>query len=40
MREIARKNKNWQESDRIRDELNEKGILIEDTPEGTTWKFK
>jgi len=40
MREIARENKNWQESDRIRDELNVKGILIEDTPEGTTWKFK
>jgi len=40
MREIARKNKNWQESDRIRDELNAKGLLIEDTPEGTTWKFK
>ena len=40
MRMIARKNKNWQESDRIRDELNAKGILIEDTPEGTIWKFK
>ena len=40
IREDARKNKNWSESDRIRDELNAKGVLIEDTPEGTTWKFK
>ena len=40
MREVARKNKNWSESDRIRDELNSRGLLIEDTPEGTTWKFK
>jgi len=40
MREIARKNKNWAESDRIRDKLSSRGILIEDTPEGTTWKFK
>ena len=39
-RELARKNKDWQESDRIRDLLKSKGVLIEDTPEGTTWKFK
>ena len=40
LREVARKNKNWLESDRIRGELSDKGILIEDTPEGTIWKFK
>ena len=39
-RELARKNKDWQESDRIRDLLKSKGVLIEDTPDGTTWKFK
>ena len=33
----ARKNKNWAESDRLRDELQAKGIVIEDTPQGTRW---
>jgi len=37
-REKARKEKNWVESDRIRDKLQEKGILLEDTPEGARWK--
>jgi len=40
LREEARKNKDWVESDRIRDELNGRGILIEDTQTGTIWKFK
>ena len=40
LREEARKNKDWVESDRIRDELSSRGILIEDTPTGTIWKFK
>ena len=39
-REEARVNKNWQESDKIREELNSKGILVEDTPKGTIWKYK
>ena len=39
-REEARKNKDWEESDRIRNLLNKEGIIIEDTPKGTTWKFK
>ncbi len=30
----ARKNKQWQESDRLRDTLKEKGYLVEDTPQG------
>ncbi|MCR5042135.1 MAG: cysteine--tRNA ligase [Clostridia bacterium] len=34
----ARKNKNWAEADRIRDELKEKGIVLEDTPQGVKWK--
>jgi cysteinyl-tRNA synthetase len=37
-REKARKEKNWVESDRIRDKLQEKGILLEDTPSGVRWK--
>jgi len=37
-REIARKNKDWKESDRIRDELLKREIQLEDTPQGTVWK--
>ena len=33
----ARKQKNWAESDRIRDELKEMGIVLEDTPQGVKW---
>ncbi|MCG8428143.1 MAG: cysteine--tRNA ligase [Chromatiales bacterium] len=34
----ARANKNWGEADRIRDELKERGILLEDGAQGTTWR--
>jgi cysteinyl-tRNA synthetase len=35
----ARKTKNWAESDRIRDELVEAGVVLEDKPDGTTsWR--
>lgn len=37
-RERARKQKDFNKSDQIRDELEEKGIVIEDTKEGTTWR--
>ena len=33
-REKARKNKDWATADKIRKELQEKGIIIEDTPFG------
>jgi cysteinyl-tRNA synthetase len=36
----ARKAKNWVESDRIRDELDRQGIILEDGPQGTTWRRK
>jgi cysteinyl-tRNA synthetase len=39
-RDRARKEKNWAEADRIRKELNDKGIIIEDTPGETVWKVK
>lgn len=34
----ARKQKNFARSDEIRDELKSKGILLEDTPQGTRWR--
>jgi|WetSurMetagenome_2_1015567.scaffolds.fasta_scaffold100332_1 cysteinyl-tRNA synthetase len=37
-REEARRNRDWKTSDSIRDELLEKGIQLEDSPQGTTWK--
>ena len=33
-RKIARENKDWAESDRIRDELKEKGYIVKDTKDG------
>jgi len=39
-RDKARKEKNWEEADRIRDQLQREGIMIEDTPGGTLWKVK
>ncbi len=36
----ARAAKNWADADRIRDELDAKGILLKDGPEGTTWEVK
>ena len=37
-RQAARKAKDFKESDRIRDELKAKGVILEDGPKGTTWK--
>ena len=39
-RKEARANKNWAESDRIRDELAAMNIVIKDSKEGTTWSVK
>ena len=33
----ARKDKNWAEADRIRDELKAMNIILEDTPQGVKW---
>ena len=33
----ARKDKNWAEADRIRDQLKEMGIVLEDTAQGVKW---
>jgi cysteinyl-tRNA synthetase len=38
LRNVARQNKDWKESDRIRAELKEKGIVLEDSAGKTTWR--
>jgi cysteinyl-tRNA synthetase len=35
----ARKDKNWKRSDEIRDQLKAMGVSIEDSKDGTTWKW-
>jgi cysteinyl-tRNA synthetase len=37
-RQKARKDKNWALSDKIRDDLKARGIVLEDTPQGVRWK--
>ncbi|MGD9153290.1 MAG: cysteine--tRNA ligase [Gammaproteobacteria bacterium] len=39
-RNDARKNKNWAEADRIRDELDQIGVVLEDKSSGTIWRRK
>lgn len=34
----AKKNKNWAKADEIRNTLKNRGIILEDTPQGTVWK--
>ncbi len=38
-REEARYRKDWVSADAIRDQLKEKGIILEDTPQGVRWKM-
>ena len=38
LRQEARTAKNWAVADKIRDELNAAGIVVEDTPQGAVWK--
>ena len=39
-RNLARKEKNFKKADEVRKDLLSKGIVLEDTPSGTTWKIK
>ena len=38
-RDVARKAKNYEETDRIRDELAKMGVVLKDTKDGTTWEI-
>ena len=38
-RKAAKKEKNFAEADRIRDELAARGVTLIDTPQGTTYKI-
>ncbi|MBR5809394.1 MAG: cysteine--tRNA ligase [Clostridia bacterium] len=38
-RNEARKNKDWAEADRIRDELKARNIVLKDTPTGVKWSY-
>jgi cysteinyl-tRNA synthetase len=38
LRALAKNNKNFAEADRIRQELLAKGIVLKDSPTGTTWE--
>jgi cysteinyl-tRNA synthetase len=38
-RSRARSQKDWKEADVIRDRLQSMGIILEDGPQGTTWRF-
>jgi cysteinyl-tRNA synthetase len=37
-REEARKNKDYGRADQLRDELKDRGIVVEDTPAGPAWR--
>lgn len=37
-RDVARAQRDFARSDALRDELKERGIILEDTPQGTRWK--
>lgn len=38
IRQDARKEKNWALADKIRDELKDAGVALEDTKSGVRWK--
>jgi len=39
-RDEARRTKDWAKADAIREELSRKGIILEDGPKGTSWRFR
>jgi cysteinyl-tRNA synthetase len=39
-RELARKRKDWAAADAVRDQLNQAGVTVEDTPHGPRWSVR
>ena len=39
-RKFARDSKNWDRADQIRNELNEMGVIVEDSPSGPIWRLE
>jgi cysteinyl-tRNA synthetase len=39
-RRAARERRDWAESDRLRDALDELGVEVSDTRQGTTWRHR
>jgi len=39
-RRAAREEKNWDAADKIREQLDQIGIVVLDSPEGTTWEVQ
>ena len=37
---IAEDDKDWAKADKIRNQLDSMGIVLDDTPDGTIWKKK
>jgi cysteinyl-tRNA synthetase len=40
LRRDLRAEKNWSMSDKIRDELKDLGVILEDSKDGTTWSWE
>ena len=38
LREAAKKNRDFDTADAIRNDLRSSGIILEDSPQGTTWR--
>jgi cysteinyl-tRNA synthetase len=39
-RNIARRKRDWEKADEIRSDLEKIGVVLEDTPVGTRWKYR